>query len=35
MHCGLVISQKTLQLRIKFFSFDFNPIDANNILDIH
>ena len=46
MHCACKIFQKISQLIICkkittlkgiviFFSVDFNPIDANNILDIH
>ena len=46
MHCVYVIFQIVLQLKIfnnenrikrncKFFSVDFNPIGANDIVDIH
>ena len=40
MHCAQLILQKILKLIIlnealKLFFRDFNPIDNNNILDIH
>ena len=32
----LILSKKTgLKGVVKFFSVDFNPIDTNNIIDVH
>ena len=45
MHCAYVMFQRILKLLmwkkaglkrvVKIFSVDFNPIDSDNILDIH